>query len=121
MVGGDLTAADAWTTSLLTNREVLDPDQYSSGNRVAISSGQITIWVADQRAGSAHYVAVFNRGETTQMVHYPWNDLGLASGKYKLRDLWEQKDLANADSLSVTLPSHAVALYAIDAVRTSAQ
>jgi alpha-galactosidase len=121
MVGGNLTAADAWTMSLLTNREVLDVDQYSSGNRVAISNGQITIWVADQRGGSAHYVAVFNRGETTQMVHYSWNELGLASGKYELRDLWEQKDLANADSLSVTLPSHAVALYAVDAVRTSAQ
>lgn len=116
MLGGDLTAADAWTTSLLTNREVLDVDQHSTGNRVAVSTDQAVAWVADRTGTSTtHYVAVFNRGDSTLTLHYAWKGLGLTTGKYALRDLWEHKDLGEADALSVTLPSHGVALYAIAA------
>ncbi len=120
MLGGELTAADDWTISLLTNREVLDVDQHSTGNRVAVSSEQAIIWTAERTESPAtHYVAVFNRGDSTQALRYAWKEIGLASGKYKLRDLWEHKDLGEADALSVTLPSHAVALYAVDAVQGS--
>jgi hypothetical protein len=35
MMGGDLPHSDAWTTSLLTNRDAFEVDQHSIGNHVA--------------------------------------------------------------------------------------
>src|SRR6202043_1678707 len=55
MIGGDLTMADDWTTSLLTNREVLDVDQYSTGNHVVVSNPQTMIWVADSAESSTRH------------------------------------------------------------------
>jgi hypothetical protein len=116
MVGGDLTKADEWTTSLLTNREVLEVDQHSTGNRLAVSSGDLMIWVAEARDNPAkHYVAVFNRSESAVTRNYSWKDLRLPGGSHGLRNLWEQKDLEPASQLSLTLGPHASALYAVKA------
>jgi hypothetical protein len=114
MVGGDLTKADSWTTSLLTNREVLDVDQHSTGNRVAVSNEEITIWVAQSKENpKQYYVAAFNRSESSRSREFAWKDLGLGSASYRLRDLWEHKDLGQAAKLAVSLPSHASLLYAV--------
>jgi len=114
MVGGDLTKADDWTSSLLTNREVLDVDQHSTRNRVAVSDDEITIWVAQSKENpEQYYVAAFNRSESSKSREFAWKDLGLSATNYRLRDLWEHKDLGQAAKLAVSLPSHASLLYAV--------
>jgi alpha-galactosidase len=115
MLGSDLTQTDDWTLSLLTNREVLNVDQHSIGNRVAFSAGEITIWTAESADDPlAHYVAVFNRTEESQVVQHSWKELKLERDRYKLRDLWEHKDMGEADSLTVTVPSHGVVFYVLE-------
>ena len=111
MVGGDLPKADPWTTSLLTNPEVIAVDQHSTGNHPVITSDKTVVWVAQSAAAGGHYLAVFNLTESTRKVPYAWKDLGFTSTKYKLRDLWERKDLGPADSVTVTLPPHGSVLY----------
>jgi hypothetical protein len=37
----------------------------------------------------------------------------LPEGKHQVRDLWEHKNLASEKSVSVTLPPHGSALYAV--------
>jgi len=111
MLGGDLPKADAWTTSLLTNPEVIAVDQHSSGNHPVITTDKTVVWVAQPAAADGRYLAIFNLTESSQALLYAWKDLGLTSTKYKLRDLWERKDLGLADSISVTLPPHGSALY----------
>ena len=115
MVGGDLPKADAWTTSLLTNPEVIAVDQRSTGNHPVITTDKTVVWVAQSAAADSHYLAVFNLGESSQTVQYAWKDLGFLDTKYdtkyKLRDLWERKDLGPAGSIRVTLPPHGSALY----------
>ena len=111
IMGGNLTQADAWTTSLLTNAEVIAVDQHSTDNRPVINTENIVIWTARPETGKGTYIAVFNLSETGQTVQYAWKDLGLESAKYQLRDLWEHQDLGSANSLSVTLPPHAGILY----------
>ena len=49
MVGGDLTRADEWTVSLLTNPEVLAVDQTATHSRPVIVNGKITVWVASPK------------------------------------------------------------------------
>jgi alpha-galactosidase len=122
MVGGELPAADAWTLSLLTNPEVIAVDQHSSGNHPVINTDKLNtdkavVWLAQSTSENAQYVAVFNRSESSAMVHYEWKDLGLAGKIYKLRDLWEHKDLGAAGALTAKLPAHGSLLYGLSPVR----
>ena len=91
MVGGDLPKADEWTTSLLTNPEVIAVDQHSTGNHPVVSTDKTVVWVAQSGATDRHYLALFNLTESSQTLQYGWRDLGLAKPKYQLRDLWSGK------------------------------
>jgi hypothetical protein len=122
MWGGNPTKSDAWTLSLLTNKEVLDVDQHSEGNRAVLTTDKTIVWTA-WPAGTVfggvlrptYYVAVFNMQDSPQTAHFSWKDLSLAEGKYAARDLWEHKDLASAASLDVPLPPHGCVLYRVSA------
>ena len=114
IIGGDLPHNDEWTTSLLTNREVLAVNQHSTENRSLITTDGIVIWSARPEDGKGHYLAIFNRGEAAQTIDLDWNEVGLELHKaYKLYDLWEHKDLASATSLKLTLQAHACVLYRV--------
>jgi len=111
MVGGDLPSADAWTLSLLTNREVIALDQHSTGNHPVINTDKAAVWLAQSSSDDSQYVAVFNLTNSKAEMRYEWKDLGLPAGSYKLRDLWDHKDLGSATALTATLPPHACLLY----------
>ncbi|HXX17246.1 MAG TPA: glycoside hydrolase family 27 protein [Candidatus Eremiobacteraceae bacterium] len=111
MMGGNLTQCDEWTKSLLTNAEVIAVDQHSKGNRSVETTVKAAVWAAEREGGDGYYVAVFNRLETPQSLHYEWKQLGLNARAYSLRDLWEHKDAGRETSLDVKLPAHASVLY----------
>jgi len=116
IMGGNLLLSDAWTTSLLTNAEVIAVDQNSSDNHPVITTDNIVIWTAQpqsRRDSGNFYVAVFNISDAAQTVHYAWSDLGLSAPSYRLRDLWTHTDRGSATSLEVTLPPHASVLYRV--------
>jgi hypothetical protein len=126
IMGGNLLLSDAWTTSLLTNAEVIAVDQHSRDNHPVITTDDIVIWTAKPQSGRdsgrnsgrdsgrEFYVAVFNISDTAQTVHYAWSDLGLSESSYRLRDLWTHTDRGLATSLEITLPPHASVLYRIN-------
>jgi hypothetical protein len=111
MVGGRIASADEWTLSLLTNPEVLAVDQHSSDSRPVISTDRVVIWRSKSEHG--YYVAIFNISDSTQKLSYKWSELGIDGASYRLRDLWQRKDLGAGDSLAVELPSHASVLYSV--------
>ena len=111
MMGGNLPRSDEWTKSLLTNPEVLEVDQHSSNSHVATETGHIVIWLSQAADPGKYYLAIFNRSEQAQAVHYRWKDLGLAERTYKPRDLWQRRGLTPAEQLSVSLPPHSSLLY----------
>jgi alpha-galactosidase len=113
MVGGDLTASSAWTTSLLTNPEVIAVDQHSTRNRQVIATHKTSVWLAEPVSGKGYYVAVFNLEEAAATVQYAWNDLGLSEKEYRLRDLWEHKDLGSANAIRIRVPPHGAVLYSV--------
>ncbi|MGH9342778.1 MAG: glycoside hydrolase family 27 protein, partial [Terriglobia bacterium] len=117
MMGGNLTRMDAWTTSLLTNPEVIAVDQHSTGNHAAITTANAVVWVAKATSVKGNYVAVFNIADTPQTLHYTWTGLGLPNGRYKLRDLWAHQNAGVKDAISVTLPAHTCVLYRAEANR----
>jgi len=111
MIGGNLPSNDEWTTSLLTNADVIELDQHSKENRPVISTSSTVVWTAQSESGDDKYVAIFNLDDHEQAVRYAWKDLGLQEAKYKARDLWEHRDHEAAGSISVSLPPHGCALY----------
>jgi alpha-galactosidase len=118
MVGGELPSADAWTTSLLINPEVIAMDQHSTGNHPVITTDKVVVWVAQSSLTKSQYLAVFNISESNQALQYAWKDLGFTGPKYKLRDLWQRKDAGVAASIEVTVPPHGVVLYSLSPVVT---
>jgi len=114
MIGGDLPHNDEWTTSLLTNPEVIAVNQHSTGNRSLITTNGVVIWTATPQNESGRYLAIFNRGESVENIALEWNEVGMTLGKaYALRDLWEHKDLGAATSLKLELRPHACVLYRV--------
>jgi alpha-galactosidase len=111
MMGGDLPHNDAWTTSLLTNQEFLNVDQHARDPKVAVSSENEVVWTSVPEDGHGYYVAVFNRSEQPQTLHYSWKQLGIPEGSYSIRDLWEHKNLGSSKAMNVTLAPHASVLY----------
>jgi len=113
MIGGDLTKADAWTISLLTNPEVLAVDQHSQGNHAVVSREDLVVFVARPGKEDGYYLAIFNRSESAQKIKYSWEQLGLPQKTYLLRNLWERQNLGQNAEVSVDLPPHASLLYSL--------
>jgi len=110
--GGDLPTLDPFTTSLLTNAAVLDLDQHSTANRLALSEGDLRVWTANSSAGPPKsYVALINLGDTPLQTHVRWQQIGIKPTA-QLHDLWTGEKLAAGTGLSVKLAPHASALYA---------
>jgi alpha-galactosidase len=109
MVGGRLPEADPWTISLLTNSEVLAVDQHSSESLPIISTDKVVVWRAKSDKG--YYLGIFNISDLPLKLSYKWSELGLIEASYRIRDLWEQKNLGASDSLAVTISSHGSVLY----------
>ena len=114
MIGGDLTKADPWTTSLLTNPEVLAVDQHSNRSHAVVVSDQAVVWVAESGNKGRSYLAAFNRSDSELPVTYAWKALGFDGSEYAVRDLWERKDLGEAKQLSVNIPAHGCVLYRVE-------
>jgi len=111
MLGMNLPDDDAWTTSLLTNDEVLAIDQDPLGlgaKRVSQQNG-LEVWVKDLKNGSKA-IGLFNRSSTEATVTLNWTESGL-SGRQALRDLWQHKKLGSfSRSYSSLVPAHGVVL-----------
>jgi len=115
MLGCDLTKLDEFTLNLLRNDEVLAVNQDPLGAQAGrVSKGRyVEVWAKDMSDG-AKAVGLFNRDDLeTQAAVAAWSDLGLA-GRYKVRDLWRQKDLGAFEGrFEADVPPHGVILVKI--------
>src|SRR4051812_33206705 len=111
IMGGNLTKIDDWTTSLLTNEEVLAVDQHSTGGREIVNDGKKSVWMAKAGTRNALYIALFNLTDASQTVVYPLQSISMSRTSGAIRDLWEHKDLGTSDVLKAQLPPHASKLF----------
>jgi hypothetical protein len=120
IMGGNLRLCDEWTKSLLTNPEVIAVDQHSMGNHAVETTAQSAVWVAKPTSGSGivgDYVAVFNRSDAEQTLHYDLRNLGIREGlNYQVRELWARKNLGPVKAIDVKLPAHASVLYVLSPI-----
>ena len=111
--GGDLPSNDAATTALITNEEVLEVNQHSSGGHQVLDRGKIRAWVAQGAKSGEKFVAVFNLGDAAENVQIPWGALGIATKAAEVRDLWSHKPLGEINRIDARIAPHASVLYKI--------
>ncbi len=111
LIGCDISKMDDVTVGLLTNDEVIEINQDTLGRQAT------RVWSEDDRPvfakkleDGSYAVGLFNRGPAEKIVWTRWRDLGIR-GKYRVRDLWRQKDLGVFDErVDFPVPSHGVLL-----------
>lgn len=106
MFGGELRDNDEWTTSLLTNPEVLRVHREGSNPRPATVAGERRIWTSEAPDG-ALWLGLFNLSDSPAPVSLLWKDLG-KTGPIAIRNLWERAPVAvpETEDWGVTLPAH---------------
>jgi alpha-galactosidase len=113
MFGGDLPSSDSFTIALITNPEVIEVTQRSSGGHQSYHQGNTVAWTADAPDGKAKYVAVFNTGESAAVVDLKWSDVGIGAKKAAVRDLWTHADLGNKEDMQASIAPHASVFYKV--------
>jgi hypothetical protein len=103
---------DPWTTALLTNRDVLDIDQFGRDQRQAAREGDTVAWTASGKNG-IRYLALFNLGDSPKTVERSFTFYNLPAGGFSSRELWSNLVHDRAESFSVTLKPHDCVLLAL--------
>ncbi|MFT3934856.1 MAG: NPCBM/NEW2 domain-containing protein [Chitinophagaceae bacterium] len=123
LIGCPIEKLDAFTLNLLTNDEIIAVNQDVLGKpaRLITDEQGIQTWMRPL-ADSSYAVGIFYTDDfgKTPASYFNWGDeqpkqysmqfskLGL-TGKWKLRDLWRQKDLGIANSsFTTSVPYHGV-------------
>lgn len=113
MFGGNLPDNDAFTLSLLTNKDVLDVLNKSSNNKPFVNDEKYAVWMADQTGTKAKYVAVFNKADTDTSLPIDLKEMGILS-PVTIKDLWSGKILGNFTSpFMITINRHGARLFQV--------
>ena len=111
MIGGNLTRMNRWTLSLLDDREVIAVDQQARDAHQVLAHDRFVVWISRPQHGRGRYLAAFNRAGKARTLTVSWRALGLAAGRYRLRDLWQRRTLGSANALTARLAAHGSVLY----------
>jgi alpha-galactosidase len=68
MFGGDLPSNDDFTTSLITNKDVLDVNQNSINGKQLFRDNDLVAWTADDPKTGDKYLALFNASDQQPIV-----------------------------------------------------
>ena len=125
LIGCPIEQLDAFTLNLLTNDEVIEINQDPLGKsaRLLLEENGVQVWQKPLEDGS-FAIGLFNVADygKTPESYFRWGDekaksftfdfnkIGL-KGKYKLRDVWQQKDIGEFnDSFKTEIQHHGVFL-----------
>jgi alpha-galactosidase len=128
LIGCPIEQLDAFTLNLLTNDEVIDIDQDPLGRSARLVSEEngVQVWLKPLEDGS-YAVGMFNIDgyQKTPQSYFRWGDekpreyqlkldkIGLP-GKWKIRDVWKQKNLGDVSgSFTTNIRYHGVTLLRI--------
>ena len=112
LIGCDMTQLDGFTMSLLTNAEVLETNQDELGAQAAIvdRGPRAEVWAKPMSDGSLVFALVNTHKFRTTRITVDFDSLGV-EGRWKVRELWPQKDLGVYSSrFTADVPPHATTL-----------
>ena len=111
IMGGEMRDNDAFTLSLLTNREILDMHRYGTGAHQVYRTDKAAAWRSVDTRDGGVYVALFNLSDGEKEISACWEKLEL-EGAYTARELWSHQDQGSVEGkLAATLPAHGAKVY----------
>jgi alpha-galactosidase len=114
MMGGYLPENDSLTLALLTNSDLIDLNQNSTGNRIIHSDENTAVWTAASGDGNTCWLAVFNLADEKKTIGVDLRAAGLKEGtSYRAHDIWTKEQITLAGEKEVTLEPHESVLYKI--------
>ncbi|WP_053084518.1 alpha-galactosidase [Catenovulum maritimum] len=131
MIGADLLSTPMETIdTFFKNDEVLYVNQNSTNNRQVIRidkefSDKVddyhAVWIAEDPANGDYFVALFNLSDKAKAVTFEF-DMEDIRGSYKVRDLWQGKDIGEATiKFTRELPPHGAGLYRFSRIPGSSE
>ncbi|MBS0000483.1 MAG: putative Ig domain-containing protein [Cyclobacteriaceae bacterium] len=111
---GDMGRLDEFTLNVLCNHEVISVIQDPLGKQARIlrQSEKDLVLVKEMVDGS-YAVGIFNLEKVPSILNIHWEEMGI-KGKWKLRDLWRQKDIGEyRDSFSASIMPHGVVMVSL--------
>jgi alpha-galactosidase len=118
LAGNDLRSMSATTTTILTNTEVIAVDQDPLGEQgtlVATPQSGLQVWSKTLSGSNVRAVALLNRNASPASITVSFAQIGVASGKAAVRDLWQHSDLGTSSGsyTAPNVPSHGVVMLRI--------
>jgi alpha-galactosidase len=94
MAGNDVRRMSPAVREILTNTEVIALDQDPLGKQAYrfMTQPSKQIWVKELSKGE-WAICFFNSGDEPETLRIDWSNLGFLKGTYRIRDLWQKKDL----------------------------
>ena len=114
MVGADLPKNDAFTLSLLQNRDIIEINQNCRGSREVYRKGAEIVWTANGKNNTA-YLARFNVGDDDIVSDFDLSYIGM-SGSVTSYELWTKTETKHNGSVRSSIPAHGVRMYKIETV-----
>jgi alpha-galactosidase len=119
MAGNDVRKMSGEVRDILTNKEVIAIDQDSLGKqgyRFMTHPGK-QIWVKELSNGE-WAVCFFNSGDGPLPMKVNWSHLWFLKGTYKIRDLWQKKDIGTTQKdFAGDIAPHDVLLFKLSPVK----
>ena len=112
MMGGHMPDNDAFTLSLLTNKDVIRVNQNSKNTRELSFENGISIWTAEDKTDGTIYVAFLNINDIPTSVTLPLSAIS-KKGSVKLKNLWEQSEETIQEKIDITIPTHGGMIFSI--------
>ena len=122
LIGCDMEKLDEFTLNLLTNDEVIEINQDPLGKEATCvqTIDDLRIYVKELEDGG-RAIGFCNFGlDIVDLQYKDFEKLGF-NGRFEVRDLWRQKNIANIDTktgqLALKVPAHGVLLYKFTSVK----
>ena len=116
MMGGDLLSTPESTMRFLKNEEVLYVNQHSKDNRQVMKQNGQAVWIATDPKTGDKFVALFNLSEKENAIKFNL-ELESLRGEYKVRDLWEKKEIGTVSKeLIALIPSHGAKIFRLSSI-----
>jgi alpha-galactosidase len=113
MIGADLTSSPDSTLFFLTNPEIIQVDQKSTGNRQLFKNERDAAWLAEDPDSGGKYLALFNLTDSVRTISVDLNSI-LPVRKVIIRDLWQRADLGAFKGIySTKIQPHGAAMLRI--------